>query len=83
MKAIVTMVRNGYQRKANGEFHKLIVIPNTGLHANGVNHCLERIVRNREGRILRVEHCNRRRGGHQFESGDFNAPHRGQLTVNP
>jgi hypothetical protein len=60
MDSIVNMVRNGYARRADGSFVKLLEFPNGKEAGNGMNHHVERIVRNRAGQIIAVESQNKR-----------------------
>ena len=55
------MIRNGYTRTSSGLFTKLVVCPNGKQSGNGVNHCVERITRNRLGWIVKAERQNQHR----------------------
>ena len=57
---IVSMIRNGYARRSDGCFVKLMAFPNGKESGNGVNHWVERIIRNAAGKIVAVETQNRR-----------------------
>lgn len=56
--SIVDMVRNGYQRISSGVFVKLVEFPRPDGKGNFY---VERITRDRDGKILRVRGANHRR----------------------
>jgi hypothetical protein len=56
----VSMIRNGYVKRTDGSFAKLLTFPNGKQSGNGINHYVELIIRSTAGKIIRVERMNKR-----------------------
>ena len=58
---ITSMVRNGYRRRSDGNFVKLMTFPTGRESGNGINHAVELVTRDRCGKLLRTKTQNKRR----------------------